>query len=325
MSSILSSPTSSVDGKKRKTKLEKIAELESRIKILKEENNRLKKKNLQQQQQLLSGSSDNFGGETGDFSCSSPSFNKNNKDDGWDSLFILDSPSPSERSSHRVSLTNGSNNGDIDKLKEALKAMKRVTVKQEMTLSNMRQKAKQRRQEIEYKDQKILKLQNENKAFRIAHEKIRRLQEHSNDQDIATLRGRIADLELKLAKEETSNEEQYKKLKESQDGITNLQSQLAGVSKGRGVDRNFSGSNASVTSFMSDSTAGEDIAKLKRELAKKTEKIANLQHELEVARDVIHDMRQRHEFNASFPLTPPPGSSDFFDDDDDDDKDFWSK
>ena len=331
---MLSSPTPSVDGKTRKTKLEKIAELESRIKILKEDNNRLKKKNVQQQQQLMSGSTFDGSG----FLPSSPSFNNNimnnnsNKDDGWNSSFILDSPNPSERSSHRVSLTSSTSSsssnsnigGDIEKLKDALKAMKRVTVKQEMTLSNMRQKAKQRRQEIEYKDTKMLKLQNENKAFRIAHEKIRQQQQGNGyNQDIATLRGRIADLELKLAKEETFNEEQCRELKERQNGITNLQSQLAAVNKGRGVDRNFSGSNASITSFMSDSTAGEDTAKLKRELAKKTEQIASLQYELEVARDTIHDLRQRHQFNTSFPLIPAPGSSDFFDDDDD--KEFWSK
>jgi uncharacterized coiled-coil protein SlyX len=196
--------------------------------------------------------------------------------------------------------------------------MKRVTVKQEMTLSNMRQKAKQRREELENKDKKIRQLQGENKAFRIAHEKIR--QEGGYTNNVGTLKGRIADLELKLAKEETSKEEQNRKLKESQEGINCLQFQLANV-KGRGVDRNFSGS--SVLSFMSDSTAGEDMAKLRRQLAKKIEKIANLQYELECARDEIHDIRQRHEFNASFPLTPPPGSGDFFDDDDD--NEFWTK
>jgi len=275
----MSSPT---EVKKKKTKLEKIAELEAKLKLLKEENTRLKNE--------LEGSSAN----------GSP---KKSSDD-WS---INDSPSGRSNRSRRVG------GGDVEKLKDALRCLKRATVKQEMSLTSLRQKSKQRRQEIESKDQIIRKLKEENKAFRIAHEKLR----GSGDDDVSALRRRIADLELQLAKEETSKEEQNRKLKKSEEGITSLKSQLADL-KGRGVTR-----NSSFSSFMSDTSSGEDLVRLKTELAKKAEKIASLQYDLELCRDEVHDLRQRHEFNASFPLTPAPGSDDFFDDLEHD-EDFWA-
>jgi DNA repair exonuclease SbcCD ATPase subunit len=273
--------STAADGKKKKTKLEKIAELESKLKILKEENKRLK----EQQPQQHGGSLSSVSG-------------------------IPVSPSKAA--------------GDVEKLKDALKALKRVTVKQEMTLSNLRQKAKQRRQEIDHKDKIIKKLQEENKAYEIAHEKLR-ANEGDKSSDVAELKGRIADLELRLAKEETSKEEQQKELKKSQDGISSLQMKLATIqgNGSRGVNRHSSSASLGSASFMSEGTTGEDLIRLKKELAKKAEKIANLQYDLELAKDEIHDLKQQsNDFGAAFPTTSTPGSDDFFDTDDDDD-DFW--
>ncbi|KAL3916926.1 MAG: hypothetical protein SGILL_004953 [Bacillariaceae sp.] len=267
--------------KNKLTKLEKIAELQGKVKILQEENRRLKE-----------GSTSNHGG-------------------GLDWGFTESSSvasSPSKTSS------------DVEKLKDALKALKRVTMKQEMTLSNLRQRAKQRRQEIEHKDKIIMELKDANEAFQVAHKKIR----GSGDGDDETkLKARLADLELQLAKEVTTKEEQKRRLKESQDGISSLQMKLANVKGGRGVNRHSSNASlSSSASFMSDGTSGEDLIRLKKELAKKAEKIANLQYDLENAKDEIHDLKQKTDFNA-FPMNSTTQSDDdFFTDDDD--EDFWS-
>ncbi|KAG7362995.1 hypothetical protein IV203_026355 [Nitzschia inconspicua] len=277
--------SSTTDGKKKKTKLEKIAELEGKLKILKEENIRLKEK---QQQHDDAETNRSIGG------------------------ILVSSPSKTA--------------SDIEKLKDALKALKRVTVKQEMSLSNLRQKAKQRRQEIDHKDKIIKSLQEENKAYRIAHEKIRASDEEGGkNSDTAALKGKIADLELMLAKEETSKEEQTKELKKSREGISSLQMKLATIqgNGSRGVNRNSSSASLGSASFMSEGTSGEDLIRLKKELAKKAEKIANLQHDLEAAKDEIHDLKQQNNFGAAFPMTSTAGSDDFFDTDDDDDDDFW--
>lgn len=272
------------DGKKKKTKLEKIAELEGKLKVLKEENKRLKE--LQE------------GGRRGSSNL------------GGGGIPI----SPSKAAS------------DVEKLKDALKALKRVTVKQEMTLSNLRLKAKQRRQEIDHKDKIIKSLQEENKAYQIAHEKIRADEDSNNNPDTADLKGKIADLELQLAKQVTTKERQEKELKKSQVGISNLQMKLATIqgNGSRGVNRHSSSASLSSASFMSEGTSGEDLIRLKKELVKKAEKIANLQCDLDLAKDEIHDLKQlTNDFGAAFPMpSSTTGFDDFFETDDDDD-DFW--
>lgn len=220
-------------------------------------------------------------------------------------------------SSHHKSVSTK----ERDKLKEALRTLKRVTVKQEVSLATLRQKSKQRRQEIEQKDKIIKKLELENKAFRKAHDRM--TSEVDNEDDAAVLRTKLADLQLRLAQEENSKAEQSEKLKEREAGISSLQAMLADA-KGRGVTRSQSSDSHGQLSLMSDSTSGsEDISKLKKELAKRSEKITTLQHELEMYKDEIHDLKQRSQFTNAFPTTPAPGELDFFDDSNEGD-DFWS-
>jgi chromosome segregation ATPase len=277
-------------GKPKKTKLEKIAELEGKLKVVLEENRRLKGTTTTRESSRMLSST----------------LAEDTRNTDW---FTVDD-GPSSVGS------NQSGGGDVEKLKEALRALKRVTVKQEMTLSTLRQKSKQRRNEIEQKDKLIKDLMAENKAFRIAHERMT----STGGDDISELRGHIADLQLQLAKAQSTKETQSRMLKESEEGINSLQTQLS-ILRGRGIDRKTSFSSQSI---VSDTSSGEDIIRLKRELAKKTEKIVNLQHDLEVAKDEIHDMKQRYQFSASFPLTPVPGTDDFFDEDDEGEDDFWN-
>lgn len=275
------------DNKPKKTKLEKIAELEGKLKVVIEENRRLK-------------------GTAGE---SSIELSSKLSEDARNTDWVAFDDGPSVASSK-------SGGGDVEKMKEAVRALKRVTVKQEMTLATLRQKSKQRRNEIDEKDRLIKDLMAENKAFRIAHERMTSV----GGDDISELRARIGDLQLQLAKAQTTKETQSQMLKESKEGINSLQTQLA-ILRGRGVDRTTSFGSQSI---ISEASAGENIVKLKRELAKKTEKIVNLQHDLEVAKDEIHDMKQRYQFGASFPVTPAPGADDFFNEDDEGEDDFWN-
>lgn len=216
-------------------------------------------------------------------------------------------------SSHHKSVSTK----ERDKLKEALRTLKRVTVKQEVSLATLRQKSKERRREIEHKDKIIKKLDLENMAFRKAHERM----QDDNDGDVSTLRSKLADLQLKLASEESSKAEQSEKLREREAGISSLQAMLADA-KGRGVARTTSSDSAGL-SMMSESTAGEDMAKLKKQLAQRSEKITNLQHELDICKDEIHDLKQRNQFTNAFPATPAAGELDFFDDNGDE-EDLWT-
>ena len=216
-------------------------------------------------------------------------------------------------SSHHVSTK------ERDKLKEALKTLKRVTVKQEVSLATLRQKSKQRRTEIEQKNQMIKTLEQENAAYRKAHERMKD-EVNGDDDDVATLKSKLADLQLQLAKEENSKAEQSEQIREQEAGISSLQAMLASA-KGRKITRTRSSDSQGELSIMSESTSitAEDMAKLKRELAKRSEKITSLQHELEMYKDEIHDLKQRNQFANAFPDTPAPGELDFFEDSNDGD------
>lgn len=221
--------------------------------------------------------------------------------------------------------SSGGLNGSVvstkerDKLKEALRTLKRVTVKQEVSLATLRQKSKQRRNEIEQKDKIIRKLENDNQSYHKAHERMKA--ESDEKDDVAALKSKLADLQLRLANEETSKAEQSEIIREREAGISSLQAMLASA-KGRGVNRTYS-SDSGHLSMMSEATSGDDFAKMKKELAKRSEKITNLQHELDICKEEILDLKQRNQFTDAFPATPAQGEVDFFEDNGEGDE-FWS-
>jgi len=263
--------------RQRKTKLEKIAELESKVKILKEENSRFRKEI---------------------YSLKTTGKDENCKARGWSNVSAGSPPSSEE------------------KLKEALRALKRVTVNQEMSLTALRSKARQRRAELDHKDECIVKLEDQLRALRRAHEKLR----GSGTDDVGALRARLADLELKLANEEAGKQEQSKKLTASKEDISTLRNQLERL---KGKMQRVPSSKSIRSTDSSNASSAEDLARLKRELAKKTEKIAFLENDLEEARDEIHQLRKKKQSEASFPTTPAPGDDDFFSDNEDEDE-FWA-
>ena len=267
----------------KKTKLEKIYELQGQLKVQKEENRRLKKEISHWKEKAKQ---------------------HHHHEDMSVTSEITDGPS----------VTSAGGTTSEDKLKEALKSLKRVTVKQEMSINTLRQKSKQRRSELEQKDKVIEQLRAEIQALKKAHEKLRG---HGTD-DLGQLRARVADLELQLAKEDTLKKEQSKQLEKTNQDVSSLRNQLDFV-RGR-VQR--VPSSRSLNSNTSSVSALEDLNRLKRELAHKTEKIVNLEFDLEAAREQIEDLKQKQQFETEFPATPAPGADDFFSDEEDDD-DFW--
>lgn len=287
-----------VDEKKqKKTKLDKIFELECNLKLLKEENQRYRKEVDHLKDQHHEDES-----QVSEYS---------------DFLRSPTSPPP----------VSGGGKSE-DKLKDALRALKRVTVKQELSLKTLRSKAKQRRGELEQKDKGIEKMREEIKSLKKAHDRMR----GNETDDVGLLRQRVADLELKLATEDTKNEEQNKRLLETTENVSTLRGQLDGL-KGR-VPRGGGSKSGRSTGSSKASTMSslEDVNRLKRELATKMEKIANLEYDLESAREDIVEMKQTKfaldgfgdGFETAFPPTPSPGvEDDFFGGDDDEEDDFW--
>ena len=264
------------DGKAKKTKTEKICELQGDLKIAKEENRRLKKE-IQRMKSSSSRGSSSF--------------------------------------SEDVSLSSEGGAAGNEKLKEALRALKRVTVKQEMSLSSLRSKARERRHEIEQKNSKIMELKNELKILRDVHEKTL----HMETGDVGELMAKVADLELQLATAGSKNSEQTKKLEENKESMVTLRGQLEKIRH----PPQRQPSTRSVRSNGSSMSAAEDVNRLKRELARKLETIVNLEHSLQLAEDEIHDLKQKRDLHDSFPATPAPGVEDFFSYDEEDEEEFW--
>jgi chromosome segregation ATPase len=272
--------------KERKTKSEKICELQSALKLQKEETRRLRAK--------LNGGS----GST-------------------------------------AATSNRYKNDDNDKLKEAVRALKRVTVQQEKSLRTLRQTSKQRRAELRLKDEQIQHYQQQLQAYQTAHANMTQLQGNDSDDDMAKWKARVADLELQLAQQDTTNKDVSKQLEASTQETKSLKEQLEGL--GQHKQKPPPGrhaSNRSLTSTQSSkaSSSVEDFSKLKRELAKKMEIIARLEFDLEAAQEEIVALQQKVTsatsagFDNPFPVAvfPESDDEDFFSDGyDDDDDDVW--
>lgn len=264
------------DSKKKKSKLEKIYELQASVKGLKEENRTLRK-------QIQSFK---------------------DKDPG--SAAMLD-----ERSM-------GSSNNE-EKLLEAMKALKRVTVKQEMSLNTIRSKAEKRRLQMAQKDEQVKELQQELKSMKQAQ---RARKEADSNTDLSALRTKVEDLELRCSEQENKNKMLTLQLETSEETTKNLQKQLQSA---RGLmDR--PASNRSLKS--ADTSASEfDLARMRKELAAKIERIVLLEFDLEMCRDELHELKQRNgnsgDYSGGGQHDGGAGADDYFSEDDDDD-DLWT-
>lgn len=243
--------------RKKKSKLEKIAELESNLKLSKEENRRLKK-----EVHLLK--SVGSGGAP---------------------------VSPKKGDSPFYAVAGGSQE-QLDKMKDALKALKRVTINQEMSLQSLRAKASQRRQELESRDNTIGKMKRH-----IAHLK-KQLAIQQQQGSNGNLQERHNQLQDTLLERDGQIEDLQERLGTSESKIKSLERQLE-QRRGPFARENSSNSMKSHESGAGDvasvSTAQEfDLSKLKKEIAKKSSKIVDLEYQLELVKDQLHEVRAQN-------------------------------
>lgn len=258
---------SSSGGKKKKSKLEKIYELQASNRGLKEENKNLRK-------QLKRG----------------------------DGASVDDR---SMMSSHNE-----------EKLLEAMKALKRVTVKQEMSLNTIRSKAEKRRHQIAERDDHIKSLQQEIRSLRQA-QKARKDVDGSSD--LNDLRSKVEDLEMRTSEQESQNKTLTLQLEASEDKARNLQKQLhsaRGLMERAPSSRSLRSADTSASEF--------DLARMRKELASKIEQIVLLEFDLEMCKDELHELRQRqgggYEDGDRHNVVYNSGPDDFFSDDEEDDE-----
>lgn len=268
---------STTDDKKKKSKLEKIYELQATNKGLKEEIRTIRR----QLHSVQNGAS----------------------------------PLPPDEQS-----TSSASNEE--KLLEAMKALKRVTVKQEMSLNTIRSKAEQRRQQVAERDEMIKQLQEEINTYKDAQKARKSV---SNNSDLAGLREKVEDLQLKCSEQENRNKMLTLQLEASEEKTRNLNKQLESAR----ILMERAPSSRSIKS--AESSASEfDVARMRRELATKIERIVLLEFDLEMCKDELHEIKQQRQMmHDAFPVqnvqTNDAGfnGDDFFSDDEDDDE-LWS-
>lgn len=235
------------DGEKRKkSKLDKIYEMQVANKELKEENRSLRRQ-LEAQKQGQSPRSGTLGGK------------------------------------HISTSTGGGssqwcNSNDDEKLLQAMKTLKKVTVNQEKTLSSYRKKAEKRRQEIEDRDKTIDSLKNEVAKL----ERSRKTSNDTNNDDsVDALRAKVEDLQVTCSDYEARNNELEEQAKRLQKQLDSARSLLHG---GAGSIRSMKSGDTSLSEA--------DVARLKKDLAKKIERIVLLEFDLEMCKDELHELRQ---------------------------------
>lgn len=224
------------EGKRqKKSKLEKICELESTVKTLKEENRRLRKDLT-----ALKASS------------------------GKQTPYSLDH----SKSSLSTLSTTQSDVENVEKLKDVIKALKKVTVGQEMSLSSMRARAHQRRKELQEKDSKIGALQRQVLSLQKAME--------GSGSDVQ-IRVKLSETQRMLYDKESENESLRDRLHESQALVKKLEAQAQ------------HSLNASQHSCM---TVESDAMKLRKQVAVKSERVVQLERELDALKDQLFEKQR---------------------------------
>mmetsp|Transcript_26526 Transcript_26526/g.39237 ORF Transcript_26526/g.39237 Transcript_26526/m.39237 type:complete len:261 (+) Transcript_26526:208-990(+) len=171
------------------------------------------------------------------------------------------------------------------KLMEAMKALKRVTMKQEMLVNTVRTKSEQRRKQVLERDGSIRRLQQEVVSLKLAASASRSA---DTDDDVISLRNKIGDLEIRCADQENLNRILTNQVQIGEEKIINLERQVesARALVGRGS------SNKSI-----DSSSSEfDLARMKKELASKIEQIVLLEFDLEMCKEELHELKENRPF-----------------------------
>lgn len=218
----------------RKTKLEKIAELEADLRLFKEENRLLRKGIINQKGEGHVNDVDKTDGQAPDTE-------------------------------------------DVERMKTALKSLKRVTVKQELSLQSMRESANDRRKQLQEKDEKISKLKQQLRSMKKTMKSMQRGE--SNDD----LHGRIQELETKYFDEKRKSSNLRQQAEKSDAKVKHLEEKIS-------IQQvPFNTSSRSLSS----NTSNSDLSRIKQELAKKSSRLVSLEYELETTKEELADLRRQ--------------------------------
>lgn len=242
--------------RKRVTKDEKIAQLKSELKLCKEENARLKREVEQLKQ----------GGEAGG------------------------SKTGASSGSAKKDQSQSSREEEQQKFREAMRAFKKVTVKQELCIKTLRGKAKERRKDIKDRDSQIKKLEQKMKSLETANKSIK---------GGTDLHSKFKNLQIEKDRLEEILDEKETQLESLQRQRKNL---LDPLNKGNKDDKPSDGDSVGSGSSAFQSVATEsdfNVAKLKAELARKSEKILSLQMNLENVKDELFVVTQHKQPNTA--------------------------
>lgn len=299
----------SATGKKKKSKLEKIYELQASNRALKEESRslRVEKQEMKKKLAALEKALHNTTGS-------------------------LDEGSVGAKS-HGVPST-GSVPDDLrsrtdEKFKEAMKALKRVTVNQEKSLNILRSKLEQSKYEISDRDETIATLTKEKLDLKAALATSGGGRQASEDgkkdleDQLARCRAEVEDLDIQCKERTKRTMALTLQLEESNAKVKHLQQQVDSAKKL--ITREAS--TRSVKSIESTEST-KDVVRLKKQLAAKIERIVLLEFEIEVLREELQDLKDSKMINEAFPskndANIPEFDADFFSDDEEEDEDLWS-
>lgn len=259
---------------KRISKDDKICQLKSELKISKEENVR-----LQKEIDRLKKARNSDG--------SSRSNNREKSTSASASTSTPTSATPNEE--------------QRKKFREAMRALKKVTMNQEMVIRSMRKKAEQRRKELKQRDARIAALEQEIKSFETTKKVINK---SNGDND---LRDKLQELQLNYDEAIRRKNDLEEMLDEKEIQMEAVQKQRNSLltplhkQKNPGDNNNFDTASVGSGSLQSVSTAGDfEIARLKTDLAKKSDKIVKLESDLEMVRDELYELQRKSKSTNAF-------------------------
>ena len=119
----------------------------------------------------------------------------------------------------------------------------------------------------------------------------------AGNDDVDVARSKLEDLQLSCSEQDNRNKELAAQLEVSEERVKSLQKQLDSA---RGLIKGAP-SATSVLSSGDMSMSEMDVAKLRKDLANKIERIVLLEFDLEMCKDELHELRQTRSSAASYP------------------------
>lgn len=240
-------------GKVKKSKLEKIFELETEVKILKRENERLNGL-LEERRASIGAASDSNNDNNSNSNFS------NSREGG-----VVD-----EESSDAL---------EIRRMKEAFVALKNVAITQEKSLHAMRTRALERRKELESKDREIATLRKRVKTLQKIQEGL------AKAKGTTALQGEFDELQLAYFEEQNTTAKLQAEVAEKEKAISSLQALLKAKTEAVESSPKLGSSPALVAQLKKElGKKSKEVAELQHQVETLNEELHSLQSRLTTGR-----------------------------------------